>query len=181
MKREMSSIPKSKLILPVAGRDHIRGPIDAPMTLVEYGDYQCPYCGAAHAVVKEIQQESGDRLCFAFRNFPLTNVHPYAEHAAEAAEAAADQGKFWEMHDLLFENQEALDDDALVEYARQLGLDPARFRREVVARAHASRVREDSQTGMQAGVEGTPTFFVNGVRYEGESDAESLLAALDHL
>src|ERR1700749_1348974 len=108
--------------LPVKDYDHIRGSLDAPFKLIEYGDYQCPYCGDAHQVVKEIQDQLGDQLCFVFRNFPLTEIHPHAEHAAEAAEAAAAQGHFWEMHDLLFENQNALEDDDLVAYATELGL-----------------------------------------------------------
>src|SRR5947207_12422035 len=98
--------PKSKLTLPVAGRDHIQGAADAPIALLEYGDYECPFCGEAYPIVKAVQERLGERLCFAFRNFPLVNSHPHAEHAAEAAEAAGAQGKFWEMHDLLFQNQD---------------------------------------------------------------------------
>src|SRR5258708_37421543 len=133
--------------LPVAGHDHIQGPIDAPIALVEYGDYQCPYCGDAHPVVKAIQERLGDRLCFAFRNFPLNTMHPHAEHAAEAAEAAGAQGRFWEMHDILFENQNALEDDDLAEYAAALGLDAKRLMGEVLSGAHAGRVREDFRGG----------------------------------
>jgi protein-disulfide isomerase len=166
---------KSKLLLPVANRDHIQGPIDAPIALVEYGDYQCPYCGTADSVIKEIRERLGDRLCFAFRNFPLT-MHPYAEHAAEAAEAAGAQGKFWEMHDILFENQEALEDDALARYAGALGLDARRLMNEVLNGTHAARVREDLRSGARGDVNGTPTFFINGQRYDGE--IEELLAAL---
>src|SRR5919199_5615233 len=113
----------SQLPLPVAERDHIQGPSTAPVTLVEYGDYECPYCGAAHPIVKEVQRRLGDRLRFVFRHFPLTNVHPHAQHAAEAAEAAGAQGKFWAMHDTLFEHQRALDDAHLEEHAAALGLD----------------------------------------------------------
>jgi len=170
--------PKSKLTLPIAGRDHIQGPIDAPAALVEYGDYECPYCGEAYPLVKAIQQHLGKRLCFAFRNFPLVNSHPHAEHAAEAAEAAGAQGKFWEMHDLLFENQEALDDEDLAQYATALGLDARRLTREVQGGAHAARLQEDFQSGARSGVNGTPTFFVNGVRYDGEAEVDALLAAL---
>src|SRR5258706_1530883 len=112
MKSEtISSIPKSKLALPIGGRDHIQGPIDAPITLLEYGDYECPYCGDAYSVVKAIQERLGDRLCFAFRNFPLVNAHSHAEHAAEAAEAAGVPGQYWEMHDTPYDNQTAFDDD----------------------------------------------------------------------
>src|SRR5579872_825774 len=116
-----SNIPESKLTVPIAHRDHIRGSIAAPLKLLEYGDYECPFCGQAHGYVQAVQQSLGDRLCFAFRNFPLTNLHPSAEHAAEAAEAAGAQGRFWEMHDLLYENQDALEDEDLAEYAAELG------------------------------------------------------------
>ena len=136
-----------------------------------------PYCGDAYPVVKEIQERLGDRLCFAFRNFPLVNAHPHAEHAAEAAEAAGTQGKFWEMHDTLFENQTALDDENLAQYAADLGLD-ARLINEVVAGAHAARVQEDFRSGARGGVNGTPTFFINGVRYDGAPYVDALLMAL---
>ena len=178
MKSEIaSSIPKSKLTLPIGGRDHIHGPIDAPIALQEYGDYECPYCGDAYPVVKAIQERLGDRLCFAFRNCPLVNAHPHAEHAAEAAEAAGTQGKFWEMHDKLFENQTALEDENLAQYAADLGLD-ARLINEVVAGANAARVQEDFRSGARGGVNGTPTFFINGVRYDGAPDVDALLTAL---
>jgi len=179
MKSEtITSIPKSKLTLPIDGRDHIQGPIDAPITLLEYGDYECPYCGNAYPVVKAIQERLGDRLCFAFRNFPLVNMHPYAEHAAEAAEAAGAQGKFWEMHDALFENQIALDDESLAQYAANLGLDAGRLISEVGAGAYAARLQEDFRSGARGGVNGTPTFFINGSRYDGAPDVNALLAAL---
>jgi protein-disulfide isomerase len=168
----------SKLILPVAGHDHIQGPVDAPLALIEYGDYQCPYCGDAYPVVKAIQERLGDRLCFAFRNFPLATMHPHAEHAAEAAEAAGAQGRFWEMHDMLFENQSALEDDDLAQYAKALGLDADRLISEVRSGAHALRVKEDFRGGARNGVNGTPTFFVNGVRYDGEFGVGALFAAL---
>jgi protein-disulfide isomerase len=129
-------------------------------------------------VVKEIQGRLGSRLCFAFRNFPLANVHPHAEHAAEAAEAAHEQGRFWEMHDLLYENQDALEDEALVQYASELGLDARRFASEIRAEAHASRIEEDFRSGARNGVNGTPSFFINGVRYDGKYDVEDLFAAL---
>ena len=179
MKREMSSsIPKSKVTLPTPGRDHIQGPTDAPMALVEYGDYECPYCGEAYPLVKAVQERLRDRLCFAFRNFPLANMHPHAEHAAEAAEAAGAQGRFWEMHDLLFENQSALADKDLVQYASSLGLDAQRLIGEVLNGAHAARLREDFRGGARSGVNGTPTFFINGLRYDGEPDVDALVAAL---
>src|SRR5215472_11073647 len=169
---------KSKPTLPIAGRDHIKGPIDAPVALVEYGDYECPFCGEAHPIVKAIQEHLADRLCFAFRNFPLANMHPHAEHAAEAAEAADTQGRFWEMHDVLFENQEALDDGNLIQYASALGLDSQRLIDDVLAGAHATRIREDFRGGARNGVNGTPTFFINGERYDGELSERGLLEAL---
>lgn len=171
------SIPKSKLMLPVAGRDHIHGALTAPFILLEYGDFECPYCGAAYPVVKAVQEQLGERLCFAFRNFPLVELHPHADHAAEAAEAAGAQGKFWEMHDKLFENQTALEDEDLARYAAELGLD-ARLIGEVSAGKHAARVREDFRSGVRAGVDGTPTFFINGARYNRAPSVNALLAAL---
>ena len=167
------------LTLPVGERDHSAGPSSAPVTLVEYGDYQCPYCGAAYPIVKRVQKEFGRRLRFVFRNFPITNAHPMAEWAAETAEAAAAQGKFWEMHDLLYENQRSLGDEAL--FAREetrLKLDAARIAREVAARAYAARIEEDFASGVRSGVNGTPTFFVNGVRYDGYPDFAPMVAAL---
>ena len=167
------------LTMPVdEDRDHTLGSPDAAVTLVEYGDYECPYCGEAYPIIKAIQERLGDRLCFAFRNFPLVNSHPHAQHAAEAAEAAGAQGKFWEMHDLLFENQDALEDDDLAQYAATLGLDARRLIAEVLADAHSARVREDFRSGARGGVNGTPTFFVNGVRYDGAPDVDGLIAAL---
>src|SRR3954468_6030597 len=137
MKSKMNgSIPESKLTVPSTDRDHIQGPVDAAITLVEYGDYECPYCGDAHPAVKGLSGELGGQLCFAFRNFPLINAHPHAEHAAEAAEAAGGEGKFWEMHDMLFENQNALEDEDLAQYAKKLGLDARRLASEVATSAH---------------------------------------------
>src|ERR1041385_65447 len=123
----LESTGTKKSTFPAPETDHIQGPINAPIALVEYGDYECPHCGHLYPIVKAIQERLGDRLCFAFRNFPLANSHPHAEHAAEAAESAAAQGRFWEMHDLLFENQDALDDDDLARYAISLGLDARRL------------------------------------------------------
>jgi protein-disulfide isomerase len=173
-----NSIPKSKLTLPAPNRDHVQGPIDAPVALLEFGDYQCPYCGAAYPIVKAVQKRLGNRLCFAFRNFPLTNIHPYAAHAAEAAEAAGAQGRFWEMHDLLFENQNALDDESVAQYATALNLDAPRLVKEILTGVHTERVREDFRSGARGGVNGTPTFFINGVRFEGVPSADALVAAL---
>jgi protein-disulfide isomerase len=167
------------LTVPVAeDRDHIQGSSGAAVTLLEYGDYECPYCGAAYPIVKQVQEQLGDRLRFVFRNFPITTAHPHAEQAAEAAEAAAADGKFWPMHDLLYENQQRLEDDDLAGYADELGLDVARFKRELAEHAHAQRVRDDFMSGVRSGVNGTPTFYINGVRYEGSYDGDSLLEAL---
>jgi len=177
VKREAPALaPKSAL--PVPDRDHIQGPIDAPIALVEYGDYECPYCGEAYPIVKAIQERLGDRLCFAFRNFPLVNSHLHAEHAAETAEAAGAQGRFWEMHNLLYENQDALEDEYLARYAATLGLDAERLIKEVLAGTHTARVREDFRSGARLGVNGTPSFFINGVRYDGGTGVEELLTAL---
>lgn len=160
-------------------RDHVQGSPDAPVTLLEYGDYQCPYCGEAHLIVKRLQQRFGENLRFAFRNFPLTNVHEYAEIAAEAAEAAGAQNKFWQMHDYLFEHQDSLAPPGLVAAAEQSALDVPRFSDEISRHAYAERVREDFLSGVRAGVNGTPTFFLNGVRHNGPFDFETLSEAIN--
>jgi len=168
----------SPLTLPVGERDHAQGPADAPVTLVEYGDYECPYCGQAYPIVKAVQARFGDRVRFVFRNFPIENAHPHAVHAAEAAEAAGAQGRFWEMHDRLFEHQRHLADGDLVEYALAEGLDGSRFAEDLTEHRFADRVREDFMSGVRSGVNGTPTFFVNGRRHDGAWDADSLGAAI---
>jgi protein-disulfide isomerase len=145
---------------------------------VEYGDYECPYCGAAYPIVKEVQSRMGDGLRFVFRNFPITTSHPHAEQAAEAAEAAATQARFWEMHDLLYENQNHLRDADLRSYAETLSLDVEQFENELSEHVHAPRVREDFMSGVRSGVNGTPTFFINGRRHDDSYDLETLLAAL---
>jgi protein-disulfide isomerase len=170
----------AELVLPVSDeRDHIQGPSDAPVTLVEYGDYECPYCGAAYPIVKELQARTDGRLRFVFRNFPITTSHPHAEHAAEAAEAAAAQGRFWEMHDHLYEHQRQLEDADLHEYAQQLGLDVGTFDREFAGHVYAERVREDFMSGVRSGVNGTPTFYINGTRHDGSYEFDTLLAAVE--
>jgi protein-disulfide isomerase len=160
------------------GRDHIQGPADAPLTLVEYGDYECPYCGAAYPIIKEVQARMGDQLRFVFRNFPISTSHPHAEHAAEAAEAAGAQSRFWPMHDLLYENQQRLGDQDLHAYAKRLGLDLERFDHELAEHVHAGRVHDDFLSGVRSGVNGTPSFFINGARHDDSFDAETLLTAL---
>lgn len=167
------------LTQPVSERDHAQGPATAPVTLVEYGDYECPYCGQAYPIVKQIQERLGDQLRFVFRNFPLSQMHPHAEQAAEAAEAAGAQGKFWQMHDLLYEHQRALDDKRLERYAQTLGLDLEVFNAALSRHSEAQRVREDFRSGVRSGVNGTPTFFINGVRHDGAYDFDLLLAAIE--
>jgi protein-disulfide isomerase len=168
------------LTMPVTEeRDHIQGPTEAAVTLVEYGDYECPYCGAAYPIIKEVQSRMGERLRFVFRNFPITTSHPHAEQAAESAEAAASQGRFWQMHDLLYENQQRLQAPDLRDYAERLALDVERFDRELAEHAHAARVREDFMSGVRSGVNGTPTFYINGARHDDSYDIETLLAALE--
>jgi protein-disulfide isomerase len=174
----MSYAEPHLLTVPVSQRDHIQGSLDAPMTLVEYGDYQCPYCGAAYPIVKEVQRALGDRLAFVFRHFPLVSAHPYALIAAEAAEAAGAQGQFWPMHDRLYEHQNELDPLSLEKHAAVLGLDLERFVEDLATHRHVPRIREDLASGARSGVNGTPTFFVNGARHEGAYDAASLIAAL---
>jgi protein-disulfide isomerase len=172
------TLHRPQLTLPVSERDHVLGPETAPVTLVEYGDFECPFCGAAHPSVVQVRQTLGDELRFAFRHFPLSQIHPHALPAAEAAEAAGAQGKFWEMHDMLFANQRALGLDHLLGYAAALGLDLDRFALELEQHTHEPRIREDFMSGIRSGVNGTPTFFVNGVRHNGGYDPESLLLAI---
>jgi formate-nitrite transporter family protein len=163
----------------VSARDHVQGPDRATLTMIEYGDYQCPYCGAAYPVVKRLQKTLGERLRFVFRNFPLTQSHPYALLAAKTAEAAALQGKFWEMHDLLYEQQDALNPDVVPVWAEKLGLDLEQLGRDLEGGAVEERLKEDRQSGIRSGVNGTPTFFTNGVRFDGPPDFHSLMAALE--
>jgi protein-disulfide isomerase len=164
---------------PVSESDHIAGPDDASVTLVEYGDYECPYCGMAHPVVKRAQRDLGKQLRFVFRNFPLSEAHPHAQIAAQAAEAAGAQGRFWEMHDMLFEHQDALEVEDLLGYAASLGLDAKQIARDLDAGTYVKRVRDDFRSGVKSGVNGTPTFFVNGVRYDGSwANEKAFIGAL---
>ena len=179
MKLDVSSDPSPRLAVPVNDKDHAQGPPDAPVTLVEYGDYECPYCGNAYPIIKRIQSEMGDRLRFVFRNFPLNTVHAHAGVAAQAAEAAAAQGKFWEMHDLLYEHQHDLADADMVRYALKIGLEVYRFESDLSGETFSRRVSEDFRGGVRSGVNGTPTFFINGARYDGPHDYDSLKAALE--
>lgn len=167
------------LMPPVGADDHSTGPADAPVTLVEYGDFECSYCGMAYPIVRQLQDAMGSQLRLVFRNFPLAEVHPHAEHAAEASEAAADQDRFWEMHDVLYEHQDRLDDIALVRYAQQLGMDATEVRGDLEEGTYADRVRRQFMSGVRSGVNGTPTFFINGERFDGAwNDAGAFLHAL---
>ena len=168
----------ARLKTPVGPDDHAQGPVDAPVTLVEYGDYECPHCGHAYPIVKALQQEFGNALRFVFRNFPLREMHPHAEAAAEAAEFAATHERFWEMHDAIFENQRRLSESTLVELGKRYGLDGNALRSALAGGAFAERVAHDFSGGVRSGVNGTPTFFVNGIRHEGAYDSASLIAAL---
>lgn len=166
------------LTQPIHRQDHLWGPPNAAVTLVQYGDYQCPHCGAIYPLVLELLEQMGERLCFVFRHFPQSDVHPEAQHAAEAAEAAANQGKFWPMHHRLFTRQHALGNGYLVDYAVDLGLDVPQFLREVTGDHHVSRVEADLASGRASGVVGTPTFFINGQRYRGAVTQSALCEAV---
>ncbi len=162
----------------VTDADWREGPDDAPLTLVEYGDFECPYCGAAFTEVEQVRQQMGDQLRFVFRHFPITSSHPHAQLAAEAAEEAGRQGQFWPMHRLLYINQRLLQREDLQRYASGLGLDMAAFTAALDERTHKDKVRDSFRQGIRARVQGTPTFFINGTRYDGEHTAEAMAAAL---
>jgi protein-disulfide isomerase len=158
--------------------DHFQGPADAPVELVEYGDYQCPHCGRAYPIIKRIQEKLGKDLKFVFRNFPLSEAHPQAFMAAVATEAADKQHKFWEMHDILFERQENLDLESIVSYAVHMGLNDKTFIKDLEDEKLSAKVEADFESGIHSGVNGTPTFFINGVRFDGSWDEQHLLAQL---
>ena len=164
----------SQLKPPVGDADHAQGKLDAPIVLVEYGDYECPYCGAAYPQLKAVQKAMGDKLCFVFRNFPLSNAHPHAQRAAEFAEAAGTIGKFWEMHDTLYEHQRALDDHSLMRYATRLGMS-VDLVRSAMNGDFTEKVKHDFTGGVRSGVNGTPCLFINGQRFEGPAEAETLI------
>ncbi len=166
------------LSVPVGKSDHALGPEDAPVTLVEYGDYQCPYCADMHPMINSIAKAMGNQLRFVFRHMPLLEMHPYAQHAAEAAEAAGAQGKFWEMHDAIFQQQSELGADLLHQLADRIKLQIEQFSADLDARRYRPRVKRDFMSGMRSGVAGTPTFFINGKRYEGSLDPTALLSAI---
>jgi len=170
----------TRLAVPVGADDHVRGPADAPVTLVEYGDFECPYCGIAFPVVKGIEKHYAGKLRFVFRSFPLAQ-HPHAQAAAEAAEFAADHGKFWDLHDLLFEHQRALDVPHLLGYARELGLDADALAVALRERTYAAVIEEVKEGGEESGIPGTPAFFLNGVLFEDEPSRENLGHAIEYL
>ena len=165
------------LSVAVGKGDHTQGPEDAAVTLVEYGDYQCPYCADVHSMITGIVEKMGANLRFIFRHMPI-EVHPYAQYAAEAAEAAGAQGKFWEMHNALYDHQTDLGSDLVHTLARRLRLDLPRFEAEMDARRYRPRVKRDFMGGMRSGVASTPTFFINGERYDGKLEQRALFAAL---
>jgi protein-disulfide isomerase len=166
------------LVVPVGDDDHCLGPPTAAVQLVEYGDYECPYCGAAYSVTKELRRLLADELQFVYRHFPLTQVHPHARDAALAAEAAGAQGRFWEMHHQLYTNQDRLSLADLLAHAQVLELDLERFARDLEQRTFEPKIRADFLGGIRSGVNGTPTFFINGVRHNGRWDLPSVLEAI---
>jgi protein-disulfide isomerase len=166
------------LKVPISSQDHVQGSETALVTLVEYGDYECPYCGRAYPIVKLLQKHFGERLRLVFRNFPLSEMHPAAESAAETAEFAAKQEKFWEMHDLLFENQDRLGEPLYRELAEELGLSSEDLQQALEDQTFEDRVRADFKGGVRSAVNGTPTFFINGHRHDAPFDYEELAAAI---
>jgi NhaA family Na+:H+ antiporter len=163
---------------PLGPEDHVQGRPDAPYELVMYGDFECPYCAAAQSILARVRTRLGDELRFVFRHLPLGELHPHAQHAAEAAEAAAAQGAFWEYHDALFAARGKLTDGDLAAHARRLGLDADRVASELASHAHAERVARDADSAARAGLNSTPSFYVNGERYTDLYDARSLTEAL---
>ena len=170
----------TQLTAPVSASDHTQGGDNATVTLVEYGDYECSYCAEAHQIVKNAQAQMGDKLRFVFRNFPLSDVHPHATHAAQSAEAANAQGQFWPMHDMLYENQQNLEDADLMGYAANLGLDAKKFAADENGAKAEAKIQSDFEGGAQSGVNGTPSFFINGARFDGDWQGDGLLKALQN-
>lgn len=180
----MSKPPPAPSLKPplMQSRDHVLGPDDAPIELVEYGDFECPHCGRAFRIVQQLREELGDRLRFGFRHFPLAKMHPHARTSAEAAEAAGAQGKFWEMHDRLFAHNQALELGHVTRYAEEVGVpDIARFKSDISADTYAARVQQDLSSGVRSGVNGTPTFFLNGTRHNGGYEYDALKKAIDEI
>jgi protein-disulfide isomerase len=169
----------AKLKPPVSEKDHVKGNLNAPVILVEYGDFQCPYCGAAFPIVKQIEKIYENRLALIFRHFPLAESHPYAQAAAIAAEAAANQGKFWQMHDLIFENQASLNPQTLLLLAKSLKLDIKTFEKDITDPKVFEKVEANFESGIVSGVNGTPSFYINGMKFDGSYDFHSLTRAID--
>lgn len=168
----------STLKIPVNNEDHIQGKLNASVILVEYGDYECPYCGYAYLIVKRLQKHFAEKLCFVFRNFPLNEIHPHAELAAESAEFANTHGRFWEMHDLLYEHQDRLSLPTIIELTTTLGLSATELEEALANRTFQTKIRDDFLGGVRGGVNGTPTFFINSERYNGSFEYDDLLAAI---
>src|SRR6266566_2853952 len=177
-KGKMTMTQGKHLVVPGSERDHSQGPTTAAVTLVQYGDYECPYTRQSTTIVRAIQQQLGEQLRFVFRNFPLTEIHPHALHAALAAEAAAAQGKFWQMHDSIFHHQHTLEDSDLAHFAVAVGLDLQQYARALAEQRSLARIEEDVEGGERSGVQGTPTLFINEVLYRGSWEQDALLAAL---
>jgi len=183
---EMPAMEESHIMpnlkTPVSSKDHIQGDESAPVVLVEYGDYECPHCGHAYPIVKRVQKHFGNKLALVFRNFPLNQIHPNAEAAAESAEFAAKHERFWEMHDAIFENQKRLGPELLLELANSLTLSGHELQESLAGHEFTSRVRSDFIGGVRSGVNGTPTFFINGQRHDGPFELEDLVRAIgEHL
>ena len=178
---EIAASPCADLVVPISEKDHVDGPRAAPVVLMEYGDYECPFCLNAWPVVQELRRKFGDRLAFVFRHFPQNSIHPHASAAALAAAAAGAQGRYWPMHDLLFSRQQDLATLDLTHLALQLGLEVYRFQSALDAEAHLRKVEQDAAGGRQGGVKGTPTFFLNGCRYEGPVEFEAMARAVRNL
>ena len=169
----------AKLKPPVHEQDHIKGKMNAPVVLVEFGDFQCPHCGAAYPMIKEIENKFKDQMAFVFRHFPLSEIHPYAQAAAVASEAAANQGKFWQMHGLIFENQSELGLPMLLELAESLKLDMKAFQKDFKDPKLFAKVEADFESGIVSGVNGTPSFYINGIKYDGAYEMKSLSHEID--
>lgn len=167
------------LKVPVTSNDHHQGNEDALITLVEYGDYQCPYCAAAHPIVKQLQKQFGEQLFLVFRNFPLVEIHPHAKIAAEAAQFAGQNDRFWEMHDLIYENQESLSLPFLLKHGERLDLSIIDMKIALDKKIYETKINSDFLGGVRSGVNGTPTFFINGQRYNGTYELEELAAAIE--
>ncbi len=176
---EGSPLSCDDLRVAVSDRDHVKGTLPAPVVLVEYGDYECPYCLNAWPIAKELKKQFGPRLAFVFRHFPQSTIHPHAASAARAAEAAGEQGKFWPMHDLLFSHQQDLGDIDFTHLALQLGLEVYRFEANLEFETHLRKIRDDFAGGGRSGVTGTPAFFINGCRYTGPVALEPMTRAID--